>query len=207
MSQDGPVAKAKLIVLDKGTYRGITFKENDTIEVQFNPNEYSVSLSSGYKKRSRKSDSEDKKDSKEQPKNVAFFYNEPIQLSVNLFFDTQMRGYLDAMKDNFKETTDRYEKKYEDKKNVNSIYLLKLMALTCAEKTSKKQPRVKFCWGTTAFKGYVTNVDISYKRFDTEGVPTRAEVSLKMTEHLDGMIEEDSGETSKKGLSGDTPMS
>ena len=81
------------------------------------------------------------------------------------------------------------------------------MALTCAEKTSKKQPRVKFCWGTTSFRGYVTSVDISYKRFDSEGVPTRAEVSLKMTEFLEGMMEEDSEGTSKKGLTGDTPMS
>lgn len=207
MSQNGPVAKAKLVVLDKGNYRGVTFKENDSIEVQFNPNEYSISLSSGYKKKSKKSDVEDKKDSKEQPKNVEFFHEEPIQLSVNLFFDTQMQGYLDAIKDNFKETTDRYEKKYEDKKNVNAIYLKKLMALTCAEKTSKKQPRVKFCWGTTSFKGYVTSIDISYKRFDTEGVPTRAEVSLKMSEFLEGMMEEDSKETSKKGLTGDVPMS
>ena len=81
------------------------------------------------------------------------------------------------------------------------------MALTCAEKTSKKQPRVKFCWGTTSFRGYVTSVDISYKRFDSQGVPTRAEVSLKMTEFLEGMMEEDSSGTSKKGLTGDTPMS
>lgn len=198
--QSGPIEKAKIIVIDGGTYRGIKLEAKESIEVQFNPNEYSISLSSNYKPKHSKS----KK--KKKPKYYEFFPENPRELNVTLFYDTWMQAYFEAVKDNFKDTLDKYEKKYDEKQDVNAVYLNKLMALTFEEETSKKPPEITFSWGSTSFKGYVTSLDISYKRFNRQGEPIRAEVALRMMESVSETIAENSSTSEKSGLTGDEPM-
>lgn len=206
--QGGPMAKAKIIILEKkdgtyNTYRNIKLKANEEIEVQFNPNEYSISMSSKCKLRSLKKKSEEEDD----VEYASFIPENPRELSVTLFYDTLMQAYFDARKDNFAKSAETYEKKYEKDKqqNINEVYLNKLMALVAEEKTSKRPPRVAFAWGSHYFVGYVTSLDISYKRFNVNGVPIRAEVSMRMIECRQ-KVSEDSSSSDTSGLVGDEPM-
>ncbi len=206
--QGGPVAKAKIIICEKkdgiySTYRNIKLKAREEIEVQFNPNEYSISMSSKCKLRPLKKKSEEE----EEIEYASFIPENSRELSVTLFYDTWMQTYFDARKDNFSKSAEDYEKKYEKDKqqNVNEVYLNKLMALTAEEKTRKRPPRIAFSWGSHYFVGYVTSLDISYKRFNANGVPIRAEVSMRMIECRQ-KIKEDSSSANKSGLIGDEPM-
>jgi len=197
----GPIAKANIIVVDAGTYGNITFKANEKIEVQFNPTEYSISSSVSYNPKKSGSKKKDKVN------HYGFVPSEPRQLQVKLFYDTTMRAYLDAMKDSFKNSSDTYEEKYKGNEDVNSIYIDKLMALMKDEKTSNKPPEVIFSWGSTNFKGYISSLDVNYKRFNANGEPTRAEVSVSMKEAKSENVTNSSNSSSASGgLIGDEPM-
>lgn len=206
--QGGPVAKAKIIVLEEqdGTYsayRRIKLKAKEEIEVQFNPNEYSISLSSKCKPRPVKKKSKEK----EEIEYASFIPENPRELSVTLFYDTWMQAYFDAKKDNFSESVETYEKKYKQDKqqDINEVYLNKLMALTTEEEISKRPPRVAFAWGSHYFVGYITSLNISYKRFNVNGVPIRAEVSMRMIECRHN-VNKNSNDSDVSGLVGDEPM-
>mgnify|MGYP003300908974 CR=1 FL=1 len=206
--QSGPVAKAKIIIAERkdgtySTYKNVKLKAREEIEVQFNPNEYSISMSSKCKLRPLKKKSEEE----DEIEYASFIPENPRELSVTLFYDTLMQAYFDARKDNFSKSADIYEKKYgkDKQQNVNEVYLNKLMALTAEEKTSKRPPRVVFAWGSHYFVGYVTSLDISYKRFNANGVPIRAEVSMRIIECRQ-KISEDSSNSDTGGLIGDEPM-
>jgi hypothetical protein len=46
--------------------------------------------------------------------------------------------------------------------------------------------KVMFLWGSVRFTGYITNVDATYKIFSRSGTPLRADVTVKMVEHVEG---------------------
>lgn len=197
----GPIAKANIIVVDSGTYGNITFKANEKIEVQFNPQDYSISARVNYnpKKSGLKK--------KNKINHYGFVPAEPKELQVKLFYDTAMRAYLDAMKDSFKNSSDKYEEKYKGNEDVNAVYIDKLMALVKDENTNNKPPEVIFSWGSTNFKGYVTNLQVNYMRFNVNGEPTRAEVSMSMMETINKDVNSGSSSNSGSGgLIGDEPM-
>ncbi len=45
-----------------------------------------------------------------------------------------------------------------------------------------KVPELQFRWGTLTFKGSLNRVGVTYKRFSSTGIPTRANVSFSLTQ-------------------------
>lgn len=130
----------------------------EKIPVMFNPSEYKISKQVNY----RKSDG-----ITANSRHFAHKNGEPKTLSLELFFDMD-RGYDFAM-ENYNEGV----REYTDK----------IIRLTNCE-DNKKPPLCKFIWGNLIFAGYVTSVDVSFNRFNSQGVPIRAVVNLSMIEYI-----------------------
>lgn len=200
---NGPAARAGIIVIDSDTYGTVEFKAGDRLDVQFNPEEYSVS-------RQMQGASKTKGSGKEKEDTPYDFKTpEPKSLQVKLYFDGSLQGYLEAAKDRFEKSMTEYGKKYNSKQDVNKLYVNKLFALLERGTKSGQPPRIVFVWGSTSFKGYASSLQVHYKRFNANGEPTRAEIDLSIR-GLDG-DEAENREAGKSGtqpemLTGDEPM-
>ncbi len=184
------MTKAKIIVIDGGTYGSVNFTQGEKIEVQFNPTEYSISTES-IGKTKYKGDGGEKK-----AIHYDFKISEPRTLHVKLLYDTALQGFQEATKAGFQKSVSEYDKQYKDKMDVNRQYIRKLTALLSSGGKSNLPPRVVFTWGSISFRGYVLSMQVSYQRFSEKGEPTRAEIDLTIREIENKGL--DAEETSKK---------
>lgn len=196
------MAKAKIIVIDGGTYGSVNFTQGEKIEVQFNPTEYSISARSTGRAKGKGAGGENK------AVHYDFKTAEPRTLSVKLFYDTSLQGFQEAQREGFQKSVSEYDKQYKGKLDVNRQYIRKLTALLNSGGKSNLPPRVVFAWGSTSFRGYVLSMRISYQRFSENGEPSRAEIDLTIQElEKEGLEGEESLEEPKDGLSyDDEPM-
>jgi len=131
--------------------------EKEVIPVMFNPSEYKISKQVNYGNISVQSI---------ESKMITYQNGEPKTLSIELFFDMD-RGY-EFMMENYDEGVRKYTEK--------------IMGLTNCEEDGGP-PLCKFKWGNLSFSGYVTSVDESFTRFNSQGIPIRAVINLSMIEN------------------------
>lgn len=200
---NGPAAKARIIVIDADTYGTVEFKAGEKIEVQFNPEEYSIT-------KQMQGASKTKGVGEEKEATAYDFKSpEPKSLQVKLYFDGAMQGYLEAEKNRFEKPLSEYGKKYEGKQDVNRLCVNRLFALTERGTKSGQPPRIVFSWGSTSFKGYLSGIQVHYKRFNANGEPTRAEIDITIRGLTGDEVEGGGREQSASGqemLTGDEPM-
>lgn len=168
--------KAKIIVIDAGTYGNISFSEREKIEVQFNPTEYSISAQTVGKTKQKG------EGGKQKSNFYDFKTSEPKTLQVKLFYDAAMQGFQEAAEEGFQKPVSSYDKKYKGNQDVSKLYINKLMALLSSGGKNHLPPRIVFSWGSTSFRGYATSIQVSYQRFNQNGEPIRAEINLTIHE-------------------------
>lgn len=174
------------VIEDVMTGSTIYWKTNDIITVQLNPTSYTI-----------------KKDTNFNPKinfggkynkNYGAFQNtSPRTLNVTLLFDaffeleqksaTKTNNTLSFQTESIMGESSIMTAKQDSKAiDIQKMYIEKIMSLTSLSKDTLRPPLVTFQYGSIHFTGYVTSVDVSYKRFDKEGEPIRAEIALSMKE-------------------------
>lgn len=135
--------KAKLLIGDSGK----------SIEVMFNPSDYTINKSLKYDTSTAPSTSSGGSTPATAPSYVG---DETSTLSVELFFDTSREG-----KDVRKTTKE-------------------IVALQDPDSKTKAPVTVTFVWGSLKFKGYIQSITQRYTMFMSSGVPVRATLSLSM---------------------------
>ena len=152
----------KALIKDKSNQ----FKE---FEVMFNPQEYTINKNLNYSpvtKIGSKKEAED------------FTYKEEDTLNMDLFYDSSF-SHLDVR---------------------DEIYKLEVLTIpsvkkdvsyteTNNKKESKKTvsklvpPRLLFIWGSLVFDCYITSLTKKFSRFNLQGIPIRATVSVTFNGH------------------------
>ena len=173
------------MALEKATIRIYSDKERTTfesIDVHFNPSEYSLDFSASYTQKS------------------AFGSHDPItqfiagqshSLSMTLYFDT----YTDyAKKGKFSsksESAGLAALSDKDKEDVRE-YTNRLVELVQIQGDLHTPPPCGFYWGSMMFDGYVESLKQSFTMFTSEGKPVRAKVDItfKSLQSLDARLEE-----------------
>lgn len=146
----------------------------EVIPVMFNPSEYKISKQVNYHSN----------DVKRRKSKVTTYKNgNPRTLSVELFYDMDLS----------------YELKNGDNEDGVKKYTDKIMQLTILGGNEKKPPVCSFKWGNLIFTGFVTSVDESFTRFNSQGVPIRAVINLSMMEECD---ENSSSQSDSQDLEG-----
>lgn len=148
--------KAKLIIL------GSNDKEEESIQVMFNPEKYNINYSAEYN---------DNPISGTDLVVTQFQNRNPSTLSLELFFDTSCKEYSD-------ETIQSTDVTEEIDKIISLIYV---------KSSLHRPPHVKFVWGSLNYTGIVIKVDSSFTEFERSGKPVRATLSLELKEHIDIM--------------------
>lgn len=133
-----------------------------TFVCQFNPDELHIEASGNYKQMKRHN---------EDTPIIQFAGRSCSEAGLKLFFDTSTSYELKTGMTN--------GPKKEQAKDV-SVYTDVLMSLVCIEGKVHHPPLVTFQWGSLRLTGFVQNVDVKYTMFEKEGMPVRAEVSLKL---------------------------
>ena len=120
------------------------------VEALFNPTELSISKSVPWSQHD---------ESKGDNPHLEFTKAEPMELSVELLFDT-----------------------YETRENVYELFIKRLQSFTLALETEKRPPMILFSWGEQfpEFKGVITSLTTKYTMFLRDGRPVRAACSLKI---------------------------
>jgi nucleoid-associated protein YgaU len=67
--------------------------------------------------------------------------------------------------------------------DVRTVYVARLQKLMSKNPKLHAPPIVDFIWAQTVFHGVITNLEITYQLFHSNGVPLRAEIKLTMKEH------------------------
>ncbi|WP_459481113.1 CIS tube protein [Clostridium saccharoperbutylacetonicum] len=129
----------------------------DVIPVMFNPNEYKINKQVNYGNIEVQSI---------QSKMLTYQNGNPRTLSVELFYD------MDLCYELVSGSHEDGVKKYADK----------IMQLTILGK-DEMPPLCSFKWGNLIFTGYVTSVDESFTRFNSQGIPIRAVINVSMIEN------------------------
>lgn len=180
------VLQENAIIEDVIAGNNIRWKQNDIITVQFNPTQYNMKKSSHFQP---KANFEGKYDN-----SYGAFQNEsPRTLSMTLLFDAffeseQKSGaktstMLSFQTENIMGESNMMRAKKEDKAiDLQKTYIEKIMSLASISKDTLRPPLITFQYGSIRFTGYMETVDVTYKRFDREGEPIRAEISLSMKE-------------------------
>lgn len=169
------------------------YGNGEIIQVQLNPNSYTIQSKSNFK-------SEKMGGIKTQEKTIGVFSPpNPRELSVELFYDTMLQAdYLDKLKEIGTSVANSLTsanglmdmgtklmsvyQKFTSKEDLNKLYLDKLLGLTRILKEIQTPALISFQYGSTAFEGYVDNVSVEYKRFNKMGEVTRAQVHLSIKE-------------------------
>jgi nucleoid-associated protein YgaU len=156
----------------------------ETIKVQFNPSEYSISRSSGFTKAHgiAAAAAADKETNS----------NEGLYLSSAA--DSTFRAKLTL--DGFAKKGTTLEKDAEDIAND----VKKIKALVLVDETLHRPPTCTFHWGSLFFRGYVTNVEEHYLMFSAEGKLLRATIDLTMREIDPYKLSLESPDRSKRRL-------
>lgn len=146
--------KAKIIIL------GNNDREEDSIQVMFNPEKYRINYSTDYN---------DIPVSGTDLVVTQFQNGNPSTLCLELLFDTSSKEYTD-------ETIQSSDVMEEVDKIISLIYVKS--SLHCPS-------HVKFVWGSLNYLGIVTKVDTSLTEFERSGKPVRATVDLEIKEYID----------------------
>lgn len=158
----GKLERARIYVLKDDGSSGTKDDAESTIDVCFNPKEYSLDKAVAW-------DSEKAFSDAPQPE---FTKPAPMSLSVTLQFDT------------YEERVSVREKyvKYLEK-----LSLMRKQFSKAPKKDEKKgasPPVILFVWGKFIFKGVVELLSQKYTMFLADGTPVRAECALKYPQRL-----------------------
>lgn len=156
------MARAEIIILRDNGADATEAGRAERIEVNFNPNEYSLSKSVNYRA----------VDAREDAPGQEFSSVNPRTLSLSLRFDTYEIG---------KSVETEYLQRL--RKTVS----LRDPARAAAQKDPP--PQILFSWGAFRFKGVVTSLSEQVTFFLENGTPVRASVSLSITESNPGTID------------------
>lgn len=163
----GPIAKATLEFCNED---GKVLK---SMQCGFNPTEYSLSQSIGYRKSNGFGKPFNTRD-------LQFGRGEFATLSVSIFVDEKSN-----LESSIKEygakiyNTVKYRGFSSTPKNVKQIcqFLGEFMHYDSKEKTT---PLLGFNWGEMRFIGKLCSINIQFVMFDREGNPTRAKISMQI---------------------------
>lgn len=148
--------KAKIYILDN---QGKGVVKDKTIEVMFNPTDYTSSINATWVG--------------EEGTIPAFTKTTFGTLTLNLFFDTyELRA--DVREDNEIPISGRVKKVAGTKR------IMELAVPTVDGKETKKPPVCLFSWGKFNFKGVVQSVSQNFTMFLSTGIPVRAKLTVVM---------------------------
>ncbi len=142
-----------------------------TFVCQFNPDELHMGARGNYKQIERR---------EEDTPIIQFQGKSCLETELKLFFDTSTSYEIKSGM--------ATPPKKEQAKDV-SVYTSALMSLVCIEGKVHRPPLVTFQWGSLRLSGFVRHVDVKYTMFEKEGMPVRAEVSLKLVCREPGQAE------------------
>ena len=174
------------VIEDVITGNTIYWNTNDNITVQLNPTSYTIKKNTNFSPKMNFGG--------KYNKNYGAFQNtSPKTLNMTLLFDAffeaeQKSGAKTSNTLSFQtesimgESSVLTAKQQYKAIDIQKVYIEKIMSLTSLSKDTLRPPLVTFQYGSIHFTGYVTSVDVTYKRFDKEGEPIRAEISLSMKE-------------------------
>jgi hypothetical protein len=170
--------RAKIYVLGSNS-GGQSTDATSTIDVCFNPKEYSLDKAVGWDAEKAFSDAP----------NPEFKQPTPMSLSVTLQFDT-------------------YEERVSVRdKWVRQIEKLTMMTKQLTSKASaqdkkdSRPPAILFVWGAFVFRGVVESLSQKYTMFLSDGTPVRAECALKIRNVLDPDFDKHDPPAQRKGVS------
>jgi hypothetical protein len=136
----------------------------------FNPTEYTISKSNNWHATANKS--------KNVPK-YEFPGGEPRSLDVSLFFDSYLEGPTSKRRDLWFEVNKLFNLMYIDK--ATKSYTGKITGMSIP-------PWCRFEWGKQtkhSFDCFVKSCSVTFKMFDSAGVPIRATAKLGLVEAVD----------------------
>lgn len=142
---EGPLSKASIRAVDPA---------GETVEVMFNPKEYTFTRSLEWKV--------EVSPGQDVPK-AEFMGGQSGELSMSLLFDT-------------------YEKKDDVRKIINKLWKFTLVdpSTKNSETDKARPPIVEFAWGSFwTFKAVITELSVRYTMFLPEGKPVRATADVK----------------------------
>ena len=154
---DGELKKATL------SYHSTKKGSKVTIPVQFNPTEYSISRKVHYQDTTGKLQ-------EPHPKNLQSRGSRLAMLKVKLLLDTATELPDYVVKAGLKKYLN------DDKELTNICEDISL--LTKMYPKTHTPSEVVFSWGSMEFEGFITSMNISYKMFNRNGQPVRAELDL-----------------------------
>lgn len=150
--QQPEIKKAKIEILDSD---GKTAGKD--IEVLFNPAEYTLTESSSYSSNSGPSS---------DAPTVMYAGGKAATLSMELFFDTSAVPAVSG-----KGGTDATDVSKKIQEFAKLVYI---------KGELHSPPIVRFIWGSLSFKGVVTELRSTYKKFTKSGMPIQAKVSISI---------------------------
>lgn len=134
---------------------------NDTVEVAFNPTDYSISKSNNWA---------ESPDTGDNVGRLEFTGGNPIELQMSLFFDTSITG-------------ENVQEKYTGK-----LWTLALVNPDKKDPTTgrSRPPACEFRWGGTwSFEAVVTSINEKLTMFLADGTPIRSTVNLTLKQAKD----------------------
>jgi hypothetical protein len=170
------------IVRENAEIRVESGKGEKTIEVQFNPSEYSISRSSGFTRRHGIA----------ARAVAAGNESEKANLYISTMANSTFRAKLTL--DGFAKKGTTLEKDAED--ITSDVKTIKELVLV--DESLHCPPVCTFHWGELFFRGYVTNVEEHYVMFSSEGKALRATIDLTMTEEDPHKLSLESPDRSKR---------
>ena len=153
--------KAKIYILDD---QGKGVVKDKTIEVMFNPTDYTSSINATWVD--------------DKGMIPAFTKTTFGTLTLNLFFDTYELG-ADVREDNKVPISGKVKKVAGTKR------IMELAIPTVEGKETKKPPVCLFSWGKFNFKGVVQSVTQNFTMFLSTGIPVRAKLTVVMKPVVD----------------------
>lgn len=192
LEQEGVPEKASFILQENAVIENVItgstiyWNVNDTIVVQLNPNSYSIKKNTNFVPKTNFEGEYDKSYG-------VFQDNSPRTLHMTLLFDAffeleqksgaKTSNILSFQTENIMGESNIMTAKQNSKAiDLQKTYIEKIMSLTSLSKDTLRPPLVTFRYGSIYFTGYMESVDVTYKRFDKEGEPIRAEITLSMKE-------------------------
>lgn len=156
---DGELKKATL------TYMSTQKGSKVVVPVQFNPSEYSISRKASFTDTTGKLQ-------ESHPHNLQSKGSQLATLSVKLILDTatELPGYV---------VKSGLQKYINDDKELSGICEELSMLMKMYPKTHT-QSWIIFSWGNMEFEGQIISMNISYKMFNRNGYPVRAELNLEI---------------------------
>ncbi len=161
--------KAKIYILDNND------KTLNTVEVQFNPSEYSISRGVALEKSSKLG-----KDTDGESQAIK---GSATTLSLSLYFDNiskqSQMGLLEKAFKDVKKSVKSSSKKV-DGGAVPSKAAANIIDLTTFHNDLHSPPKVRFVWGSLSFTGKVSSLSAQYTMFLPSGDPCKAKLDISI---------------------------